>query len=233
MSDLRSRGTAFRTVLLGVDALLIALHVVHRLASHTFFAGPAFDLTGDYGLSELFSYVKLLATVFLLVRVARQDHRPALLAWAAVFGYLLLDDLVRFHERTGEGVVSLLHDDPDRYLVGGMRTQDLGEIAILVAVGLPLLTILAVNYVRGSAASRRTDRTFAVLLIVMTGFAVVVDLVADVFTANAVRFVLTLIEDGGELVMLSLIASYAFSLAGYDEPHGEEKLPGRRRFRHR
>jgi hypothetical protein len=233
MSQLRCRSTTFRSVLLGVDALLIALHVVHRLAPGTFFAGPAFDLTGDYGLAELFSYVKLLATVFLLVRVARRDHRTALLAWAAVFGYLLLDDLVRFHERTGEGVVSLLHDDPDRYLVGGMRTQDLGEIAILAAVGIPLLTILAVNYVRGSAASRRTDRRFALLLVVMTGFAVVVDLIADVFTASVLRFVLTLIEDGGELVMITLITSYAYSLSGYDAAHGEAKLPGRGRLRHR
>jgi hypothetical protein len=213
--------------------MLIAFHVVHRLAPHTFFAGPAFDLTGDYGLAELFSYVKLIATVYLLVRVSRRDHRPALLTWAVVFGYLLLDDLVRFHEGTGEKVVSLLHDDPDRYLVGGMRTQDLGEIAVLAAVGIPLLTILAANHVRGSAASRRTDRRFALLLVVMTGFAVVVDLLADVFTADAVRFALTLIEDSGELVVLSVITSYAYSLSGYDAAHGEEKLPGRRRFRHR
>ncbi|GAB2578133.1 hypothetical protein GCM10027269_37490 [Kribbella endophytica] len=42
-----------------------------------------------------------------------------------------------------------------------------------------------------------------------------------------------LIEDGVELVVLSLITSYAYSLPGYDAAHGGEKLPGRRRFRHR
>lgn len=55
------------------------------------------------------------------------------------------------------------------------------------------------------------------------------NLIAATFTDSS----LPLIEDGGELVVLSLITSYAYWLRGYDATHGEEELPGRRRLRHR
>lgn len=185
------RCTAVLSVLLGVDALLLVLH----LATSTL----AFDISRDYGVAEIFSYAELLAIVLLLVRAG---SRP----WAVVFGYLLVDDLLRLHEFFGEGLVRLV-DDPNRHLVAGVRTEDLGELAIQVAVGIPLLVMLAVHHRRGSPASRRTDRIFALLLVVMTTFAVGVDLIAVTFTS------LTLLEDTGELVTLSIITAYACSLA--------------------
>jgi hypothetical protein len=214
-------------VLLGVDALLIGLDLTASSAV------PAFDISRDYGVAEFVGYVELLATVLLLLRARRlalpeRARRTALLGCAIVFAYLLLDDLLRFHEFFGEGLVRLF-DDPNRHILGGLRTEDLGELTILVAVAIPLLTMLALNYARGSATSRRTDRVFALLLIAMTVFAVGVDLVAATFADAS----LPLIEDSGELVVLSVITSYAYSLSGYDAAHGEEKLPGRRRFRHR
>jgi hypothetical protein len=227
-----TRRTAVLGALLGVDALLIVLHLVT--------SPPAFDISRDYGVAEFVSYVKLLATVLLLLRARRRalagSRRTALpdragghlLGWAIIFGYLLVDDLLRFHEFFGEGLVRLF-DDPNRHLLGGLRTEDLGELTILVAAAIPLLTLVAVNYARGSAASRRTDRVFALLLVIMTAFAVGVDLVGAVFTDSS----LPLLEDGGELVVLSVITSYAYSLSVYDAPHGEAQLPHRRRFRHR
>ncbi len=194
------------SALLAVDALLIVLDLAASPAV------PAFDISRDYGVAEWVSYLKLLATALLLLR-ARQAlperaRRTALLGWAIVFGYLLLDDLLRLHEFFGEGLVRLI-DDPNRHLLRGLRTEDLGELTIQVATAIPLLALLVVNHVRGSATSRRTDRTFAALLLLMTAFAVGVDLVAATFTDSS----LPLLEDAGELIVLSLITTYAYSLS--------------------
>ena len=206
MSEVRSTAVRGLTVvvlgvLLGADALLIGLDLVASSAV------PALDISRDYGVAEFVSYLKLLATVLLLLRARRTELRP----WAVVFGYLLLDDLLRFHEFFGEGLVRLV-DDPNRHLVGGLRTEDLGELAVLTAAAVPLLALLAVNYARGSATTRRTDRTFALLLLLLTAFAAGIDLVDAAFPTSS----LPLLEDGGELVVLSLITSYAYSLTNYD-----------------
>ena len=92
----------------------------------------------------------------------------------------------------------------------GRRTCS--ELAVLTAAAVPLLALLAVNYARGSATTRRTDRTFALLLLLLTAFAAGIDLVDAAFPTSS----LPLLEDGGELVVLSLITSYAYSLTNYD-----------------
>lgn len=152
MLSFRSTTGLFRLLLLSADALLIGLHLCHRLTDWSLFSTPEFDISFPHGLAESFNYLELLWIALLLIWFSRRQRRPAVLAWAVLFGYLLVDDLLKLHEPTGEGVVSLLNDDPDRYLVGGLRTQDLGEITIITAAVLPVLVVLVRNYRRGSEA---------------------------------------------------------------------------------
>lgn len=212
MLSFRSTTGLFRLLLLSADALLIGLHLCHRLTDWSLFSTPEFDISFPHGLAESFNYLELLWIALLLIWFSRRQRRPAVLAWAVLFGYLLVDDLLKLHEPTGEGVVSLLNDDPDRYLVGGLRTQDLGEITIITAAVLPVLVVLVRNYRRGSEPARRIDRRLTQFLLVFATFAIGVDLIGELVTTDAARFVFGLIEDGGELVILSLITAYVFSL---------------------
>ena len=198
-----------RPLLLTAVALLIGMHLCHRLTDWPLFGASAFDITVNYSLAEIFTFLELFWIIVLFVRLSRHSD---VLAWAVLFGVLLLDDLLKVHEVAGEWVVSLLRDDPDRYLVNGMRTQDLGEIAVLAAIVLPVVAILIRNHVRGAETSRRIDRKLTLLLVPYATFAIGLDLIAEFFTGRTTKFVLTLIEDGGELVMLSLIAAYVTSL---------------------
>ncbi|MEV6286489.1 hypothetical protein [Kribbella sp. NPDC051770] len=182
-------------LLLSTDALLIALHL---LAAPDV---PALDISRDYTVPEFVTYLKLLATVLLLIRAGVR-------AWPVIFAYLLLDDVLRLHEFFGEGLVRLI-DDPNRHLLRGLRTEDLGELAILLAAAIPLLALLITSYRRGSPPSRRTDRRLALLLLTWAFFSIGIDLLSATFSAPT----LPLIEDAGELITLTLITTYASSLS--------------------
>ena len=83
-------------ILFSADLLFILLHVSRRVALAP--AKVEFDLTRDHSLGEAFGYLKLYWIALLLLWMAFRRGRRSALPWALLFGYLMLDDLLRLHE---------------------------------------------------------------------------------------------------------------------------------------
>jgi hypothetical protein len=81
-------------------------------------------------------------------------------------------------------------------------------------VGFSLLVIGVVAYFLSDLPSRRTARMAAAGLLLLALFGVFVDaLHQTLFSVNGLRFVLEVLEDGGELVAMSLITTGAIAAA--------------------
>lgn len=201
-------------LLLAVDALLIANHVNANVV------GEAPEWSGwvdvDGGGPEFMQYVKFVWGAVLVGVVWWRTRRAVWLLAAAPFVVMLLDDALTLHEQLGEPVAALL-PLPEAWLDYG---QFLGEFALLTVVGGVLLIVILGGYLlTRDAATRRRLRPLVPLLVLMAVFAGVVDLVHQ-WTQDLLYEVLTLVEDGGEMLTASALVAWAFHLATRN-PHAE------------
>lgn len=192
----RDRETLLLTLLITTDVIFMVLHVLHRYSG--FFIDPQFSLTKDRGFAETFQYLK--EGWIALVLLALTLRTPNLLypGWALLFGYLLLDDLFALHERLGFRISRHL-GFPEML---GLRPEDFGEVTVSASAAVFLFALIGVGHYRADPAARSISRSLFALLAGLVFFGVVVDLI-HVMLAYPVW--LDLVEDGGEMVMMSAI----------------------------
>lgn len=200
--------TWFTVILVAVDLALIGLDVVWGLLDAT---GRVPDRPGwvqldrDASIAERFNFAKW-AFAAIVLGLAAARRRPWWFASAAML-VLLADDLGRLHERTGQEIESWFGDEEGTILAA---LVELGFFAVLAVVVFSLL--LAARR-RVSSAHRPLATGFVVLVLVLAVFGVGVDFVHTLVGALAdgqiVDVVLYLVEDGGEMLLISLIAAHA------------------------
>lgn len=78
-------------------------------------------------------------------------------------------------------------------------------------IGLFSLTILAVAYRAGDTLSRQSVVLYTGLFCALTGFAVIVDMIHATLAGRAAS-VAAVAEEGGELVVLSLVLGLAIAV---------------------
>jgi len=88
----------------------------------------------------------------------------------------------------------------------GLRPRDWGELLVTAAVGLVLLTPVATGYVRGNAEAKRHTLVMAMLLALLVFFGVFIDMVHIWLGSDPWG----LLEDGGEMIAVSLVLYYVF-----------------------
>jgi len=197
----------FLVLLLVGDLVYIAIHLVWTETK--LLNSPLAALDVDRGYAEFFQYMKLLWTVLLLTCLSLRTRRWGYLAWALLFAYLLVDDSFSLHENLGKVLASRLS------LTGalGLRAVDFGELLVSAMAGGVLAVGLGWAYLSGVDELRRSSRHLLVLLLAIVFFGVVVDMVH--IASHPVGWLdnaLVILEDGGELVVTSFVAWYAFLL---------------------
>jgi hypothetical protein len=122
----------------------------------------------------------------------------------------MADDMFQFHEKVG-GPLGAKLGIPPAY---GLRTDDYGEIAFAAALGLCALALVFATFRLGGRMARRVSADLLCLLGALGLFAVFFDTLHTItyFRAPALAPVFALIEDGGEMVVVSAIAAYAFNV---------------------
>ena len=187
------------------DLLFVALHLLHTYTAHAYDARFAIDL--DRGFAEVFQYVKFywMALLFGSMAVVRTSATYA--GWALAMTYLGADDSMRFHERAGRYLAEQLALPP----MLGLRAVDFGELFVTAAAGAVLLAVIAAGYLRAPAAQRALTRRMGALLVALAFFGVFVDMVhIEVMRAPPWDVVLGLIEDGGEMLVASVMLAVTF-----------------------
>lgn len=198
--------SAFLLLLLCGDLAFVGLHIVSHLIPMP--NEDLFSLAVDLGYSEFYQYVKELWIALLFVAVAVRSGEFRYLTWTALFTYLLLDDSLSIHETLGIWIMRGVD-----FEIFGLYASDLGDVIISAIIGGILFLAIGLAYVRGSFNFRRATRDLFLLMGIMVFFGVVVDVAHAVSRAWYWPYiVLAIVEDGGELVAMSLILWYAYLL---------------------
>ena len=190
----------FLLPLLAIDLVFIGGHLLRW--------GEAWRLDLDGGWGERWGYVKEAAIAVALLVVYRRSRQPIYAAWAAVFAYVLADDALMLHERGGKALARLFDFQP----MFGLRFNDWGELLVSAVAGSLLLAVSWLAFQRSDATARWDSKILLGLFVVLVFFGVVVDMAHIALASAGFHVRMLVLEDGGELLALSLTAAYAFHL---------------------
>jgi hypothetical protein len=187
------------------DLTLILIHILYITGV---IVTRLYSIQNDQGYAEFYQALKEGWLVLIFAWYALQSRNWRYLSWAAIFFYVLLDDFLMVHERVGEVLAITLN------LQGsfGLRGQDMGELIVFGCSALILLPMLALAYRFGNSTFRRDTLVFVGALLLYIVFALGVDMLHIPFLDTPYSDLFGLLEDGGELVIISLMLWMGFLL---------------------
>ncbi len=196
-------------LLVAVDFIFIAIHALH--AWSPLFAGWHFSLESGNGLAAIYQYIKEVWLAGCLALAFLQTRATVFVGWTLLFAFLLLDDALELHERFG-AIVAVAWNLP---AIFGLRPADLGEIIVAAGIGCAALALVTIAFRRGGHDARQLSADLMCLLVALAFFGVFFDMLHTItfFHAPSVAQVFSLIEDGGEMLVVSAITAYVFDLA--------------------
>ena len=201
-----SSATLMACLLIWADLVFILIHCVNVLTIKS----ELWDIERDRSYAEIYQYIKLFWIISLMLYLFITTKTFNFLSWAVVFSYLMIDDAFSIHEVFGRHIASYYNFSP----LANIRPIDFGELAVSVMAGTFLLCLLAISYLKGSAIAKKISLDLLILVIVLACFGVLLDL-AHVAIKLGVMFSagLGVLEDGGEMVIVSITFWYVFCLA--------------------
>lgn len=169
-----------------------------------------------WGVGNVLTYGKWLLCVVFLLLAWRAVRQPVLLGLAAIFLAILLDDSLQLHERLGT-TLALAWELPEAW---GLRPDDLGELVVWALFGGSCLVVFLAGYRASAAAWRRTGEVFLLGFLALAACGIALDmlhvmtfpLAAAGEAGRVLKFAVGLAEDGGEMIVASLITAYAHAL---------------------
>ena len=213
-----SATSAVLLTLFGLDVLFIGMHFA---ASFSLSVGSTkvaeifyghFNLFGEEALPESYNYAKWgMATVlsFAAFTVSRQKVFLGVAFASAMF---FLDDAGQVHEKMG----ALFHEfGMPGY--GELDAASVGELAGFAGLGGLVFLGLGFAWIVAGRFQRKLLKVMLVAIVGMIlcgGFVDILhNLIADNVSGWFVANVTGVIEDGGEMIFISLYSACAFSLA--------------------
>lgn len=197
-------------ILLGLfistDMLLIIAHILFLTTATVY--DDNYSILMGRGFGETFQYFKAYWVALMFGWLVLVTREASYLAWAAVFTYFGLDDLLELHEEVGLDL-AIRYDFP---AILGQRSDDLGEWTVFAVAGAVLLTVLAFAYYRGSTSFRERSWSMLRFSALLAFFGIVVDAIHILFLETVADDPLGIIEDGGEMIVLSVVCWYVFRL---------------------
>ncbi len=170
-----------------------------------------FSLIHDQTYSEIYQYIKFfwLVLCFSFLIYTTREYLYGL--FAVAFSFLLLDDYFQIHEYSG-GVIARALNIPDTTMLEAVH---FGELLVFAIYGVLFLPMFAVMYRSSSANVRRHAVVLIGFVAALAFFAVVVDLLHGLKLPFVIRHTIGAIEDGGELLVISGMFWYVYSMANH------------------
>jgi hypothetical protein len=162
----------------------------------------------DKGYAEAFQYIKEFWIAGLLAFISFRTRKFFFFAWSLLFLYFLLDDSLSIHEKLGNTLSGYLAFATQFKL----EANDLGELIASAFFGFVLLSIIGLSTYLSSRKIKLISLDLAILLGVLIFFGVGMDVLHAIARSIPGSGILTLVEDGGEMMAMSLICWYAASL---------------------
>jgi len=206
-SVLPTMDKAVLVLLVTIDLTLILIHIG---TGASFEKIPALlNISLDYSIGEFFNYAKWVTIIGILWVVSRRVGNPALLACASLFAVMLADDSLQIHERFGELAVSAGQIGDASWATG----QTLAEIAVWGALAGLLLPVILFGLWKSTREQWLPAFRFLGLIALFAVFGGLVDALHQ--PVEQLPFgvqLVDLIEDGGEMIVASIIVAHAVTL---------------------
>lgn len=193
-------------LLLSTDFIFIVLHIIlHTLGPNSLVC----KISGLCIHQDVYHLVKLFWIIILLAYVLKLTRYSGYVSWIVTFVFFLLDDALLLHQNIGDWIANNF----DAYL-----PPDLGlparyfELAVLATAGMLLLVVVAWAYLHGPGEFGKVSNDLLLFIAALVFFGLIVDLATAIKLGSIVMFGLVIVEDGGELVIDSLIVWYVFLL---------------------
>lgn len=190
------------------DLIFIALH-----SSHIFIGiprGNIFSTSTEQGYAEIFQYIKEFWIVILMAERSLW-HGPLTsitrrlnMAWGLLFFYVLIDDSLQVHETLGTWVAKTI--GLARWV--GDQFQDVGELCVSLMAGMVLFGLITIIHLQSNRIDRRISNNLGRLFAGLAFFGLAIDSVYSLFPLP----IWGIIEDGGEMIMMSFMLNYIFQL---------------------
>lgn len=206
-SSLLATARTLLLLLIAADLAFIVLHVIYVQTG--LLRGRPFSLEADNGLPEAYQYVKQFWVAVCMAALYRRSRAIVYLGWSIVFAFLLLDDAFQFHEHVGKW----LGAEYALPVAFGLRPDDIGELMFAASIGGVTMLLIGFGFWRGDADARSLTRDMVLLLVALAALGVGVDVlhVITYFKAPLLAQVLLIVEDGGEMIVVSIMAAYMFN----------------------
>ena len=207
--DIKNRSSLLLYLFLATDLIFIIVHIIYKSNQVPSLAYAYYSIEEDKGYAELFQYIKEYWIALLLSFLAVQKRSFVYLGWSLLFFYVLLDDSVQIHEKLGITISSQL-TFVDKF---HLRAVDLGEILVSVCVGLFFLIFLTIAYRFSDSISRKSSKYLTMMLFALALFGIIADMAHMIFVSSLFEPLLAVVEDGGEMLVMSVIAWFVFLLS--------------------
>ncbi|WP_175574395.1 hypothetical protein [Algoriphagus marinus] len=197
--------TKFLNLLLIADLAFISVHCFYLLGIVT---GPLYSIETDMGYAEIYQYIKECWIVVLLFILAIDRRRIIYLSWSLLFMYLLFDDSLQIHERLGEYLAQYFELKP----MFGLRAQDFGELGVSMLFGFLLFSFIGASYLVSDNLEKQISKRLFILVVLLACFGIFVDILHTAIPWDQVFELFGLLEDGAEMIIVSFIVWFTFSL---------------------
>ena len=165
------------------------------------------NLSLDNGFPEKFQYLKFIIILGLTIYMILIRKNFQFSFWFILFTILLLDDAFSWHEKVGAQIAYILNYKS----ILGLRAVDFGEFTYVVIAGILLFICLSYSYRIGNFKYRKMSIDIVILFLPFLFFGVVMDLVHVLVSENnLLSSTFGILEDGGEMIFLSIITWYFF-----------------------
>lgn len=203
-------------IFLLIDVVFIGLYVARDFlldANYTtgFLQSGLWEIDRDRGFPEMYQYLKAAFAATLFGSLFLKRRSAAYLAWFLAFLYVLVDDFFQLHEAFGNFLLANFN------LPTVWRIESFLYVEPLLwgAVGLLLMSLITYAYIydpKTRVLSRRLIYLFA-LLFLFAGLADAVHAFVDRYGSSLsyVKGITVTLEDGGEMLAMSVLVAYAFS----------------------
>lgn len=197
----------FLWLCLSADIAFIILHILFKT---NVLSSTLYSVKRDLGYAEFYQYIKFLWLIIIFIYLSKKLGYWGYVSWSVMFLYFLADDAFQIHEDVGTLIANQLTFAPPLNL----RLQDFGELTVYAIAGIILMLGIGIAYRKGSQAFRNLSHDFVFLVAILVFFGVFLDL-AEI-ASNWGMFIkesLGLLDDGGELIIVSIMLWYAFQIA--------------------
>lgn len=193
-------------LLILTDLAFLTLHIIYTYT--TLLPSNYFSLARDGGYAEFFQYIKEYWIFILFLLLGIRQRKIAYLIFAGLFLYFLMDDSFTLHEIYGAFLADSLAFQP----VLGLRSIDFGELIVSAVFGALLFAALGISYYLSDPGTRMISRTVIAMVVGLALFGVLLDMVDIMLRQLGVTEITGMIEEFGEMLVMSVITWYVFGL---------------------